>query len=70
MLDQPLADRLSWAEIRRLALRHTGPMLAVGVSLGGNALLRSRNWLLMRAGKRWFHAALVNRRRACALPVK
>jgi predicted alpha/beta-fold hydrolase len=32
-------EELDWI-LRRLALRHTGPMLAVGVSLGGNALLR------------------------------
>jgi len=32
-------EELDWV-LRRLALRHTGPMLAVGVSLGGNALLR------------------------------
>jgi len=30
---------IDWV-LRRLALQHTGPMLAVGVSLGGNALLR------------------------------
>ena len=34
-------EELDWI-LRRLALSHTGPMVAVGVSLGGNALLR---WL-------------------------
>lgn len=32
-------EELDWI-VRRLALQHSGPMLAVGASLGGNALLR------------------------------